>query len=134
TLEQASGQNRRFRGRKRLVLIGLIVLPLMVLVAFVYFLFFWQDIQLERAIAESDRLDPGWRTLELEAKRAVFAEEHNSAGTLTAAKTLLPAQWPSWDKPNAPENKGQGPEETVALQQSLWALEPPVQLNERQLA
>jgi hypothetical protein len=134
TLEHASGQNCLSRGRKRLLLIGLIVLPLVLLVTFFYFLLFWQDIRLRKAIAEADRLDLGWRILEMEAKRAVLPDEQNSALILTAAKKLLPAQWPIWDWPYAAENKGRNSEEIVALKDSWWTLEPPVQLDERQIA
>src|SRR5207245_2900027 len=95
---------------------------------------FWQDIQLQRAIAEADQLDPGWRTLELEAKRVVVPDEQNSALVIAAAKKLLPAKWPMWDSPYAPENKGRDPEETLALKQGLWTLEPPVQLTDQQIA
>jgi hypothetical protein len=53
------------------------------------------------AIAEADRLDPGWRLFELEAARAEVPDEENAALQILAAKKLMPAGWfqnvPKWD-------------------------------------
>jgi hypothetical protein len=50
--------------------------------------------QLEQALAELDRKEPGWRLQELEAARAVLPEEENSARVVVAASRLLPRGWP----------------------------------------
>jgi hypothetical protein len=132
TVQKPSLGSSGARRRKRLLLIALIVLTVGLLAASFYFLVYWQDIQLQRALAETDQRDPGWRLLELEANRAVVPEEQNSAVILVAANKLLPATWPAWDKPYAPENKGRDPKASTALKESLWKLAPPAQLNEQQ--
>jgi hypothetical protein len=48
---------------------------------------------LQRAVAEADRLDPGWRLEELEAARETVADEENSALMVLAASRLLPNNW-----------------------------------------
>src|SRR5216683_6996387 len=53
------------------------------------------DKELQDAIAEADRLDPGWRLEELEAKRAVIPAAENSAEQILAIKNMLPTPWPS---------------------------------------
>src|SRR5216683_4489956 len=53
------------------------------------------DRELQDAIAEADRLDPGWRLEELEAKRAVIPAAENSAEQILAIKNMLPTPWPS---------------------------------------
>ncbi|MDB5351369.1 MAG: hypothetical protein JWN86_2616 [Planctomycetota bacterium] len=50
--------------------------------------------QLRNAMAEADRLDPGWRFPELEAKRAVIPDAENSALQVGKVLTLMPAVWP----------------------------------------
>src|SRR5262245_52909418 len=51
------------------------------------------DRELGAAIAEADRVDPGWRLKDLEAKRAVIPTEENSALCVMAARSLLPRSW-----------------------------------------
>jgi hypothetical protein len=51
------------------------------------------DRDLREAIAEADRLDPGWRLMDLEAARAEVSDEENAALQVLAAKKLLPAGW-----------------------------------------
>src|SRR5262245_41819850 len=55
--------------------------------------------QLAAAQAEADRVDPGWRLLDLEAKRPVLPDDENAAVQLLAAHQLLPAKWPDWEQP-----------------------------------
>jgi hypothetical protein len=45
------------------------------------------------AIAEADRLDPGWRLAELEAARAPVPDAENGALQVQAADALLPTPW-----------------------------------------
>src|SRR5947207_2482535 len=54
------------------------------------------DRRLQEAIAEADRLDPGWRLEDLEAMRARIPTDDNAATVVRVAKALLPppAQWP----------------------------------------
>jgi len=51
------------------------------------------DHDLQSAIAEADRLDPGWRLFELEAARPEVPDKENSALQVLAAKKVLPARW-----------------------------------------
>src|SRR5262249_22108480 len=71
----------------------------------------WRD-----AVAEADRLDPGWRFEELEAKRAILSDEHNGALRGLAAHDLLPNPWPP---------RHAGPTESdLAIEASLRTLAP----------
>jgi hypothetical protein len=79
----------------------------------------WTD-----ALAEADRLDPGWRLEELDARRTVPAEE-NGAALVLAAHARLPKSWPTPPLP--------GTEEVMKIQQSLQSLQPPELLNARQV-
>jgi hypothetical protein len=51
------------------------------------------DAALSEAFAEADRLDPGWRLEELEARRATVPEKENSALQVIRAKKLIPQNW-----------------------------------------
>lgn len=46
------------------------------------------------AVAEADRLDPGWRFEELAARRPPIPDEQNAALHVLAAADLLPDPWP----------------------------------------
>src|SRR5437899_6990848 len=52
--------------------------------------------ELAAAIAEADRLDPGWRLDDLEAAGAAIPDAENSALQVTAAERLLAGSWPRW--------------------------------------
>jgi hypothetical protein len=52
-------------------------------------------IQLSAAIAEADKLDPGWRMRDLEAAEPKIAENRNSALVVLAANRLILADWPT---------------------------------------
>jgi ABC-type transport system involved in multi-copper enzyme maturation permease subunit len=51
------------------------------------------DVSLREALAETDRLDPGWRLDDLEAKRQDVSPEENSALQIVKAKNLISANW-----------------------------------------
>jgi hypothetical protein len=132
----ATVEKRTFpsRWRKGIAITGLSALLLGLLGGSFCFLALWQDIQLRQAIAETDQLDPGWRIRELEAKRAVLPDEQNAAVFLMTADKALSVECPCWeDQPSAPQNKGRDPEEIMALRDSFWNLQAPVQLTEDQL-
>ncbi len=84
--------------RRRLLLLALVVLA-----AFVaggsWFFVSLKDRQLQAVFAETDRLDPGWRLEDLDAKRPVIPDEENSALTLIAVVKKMPSRWPEWDYP-----------------------------------
>lgn len=118
----------RLRWRKR-IFIGLLVLAPIGSILGIYFRFSMiADRELQEAIAEADRLDPGWRLHELEAKRKVIPDAENSALTVLAAKRLIPPSWPAWDHLTPPVQK-----EQLALQRSFTELEPQRQLDEGQI-
>src|SRR5262245_59911382 len=60
----------------------------------VYYLRHRTDRAIRDAVAATNRLDPGWTLEELEAKRAVLADDENSAVRVRQVKQKLPAQWP----------------------------------------
>ncbi len=51
------------------------------------------DRALEEAIAEADRLDPGWRLEDIEAKRRQIPDEKNGALIVLSAHRRLPGNW-----------------------------------------
>ena len=59
---------------------------------YVYFGFF-SDRELREAIAEADRLDPGWYSADIEAARKVVPDAENGANLVMAARALMPPGW-----------------------------------------
>jgi hypothetical protein len=84
------------------------------------------DRDWDEAVAEADRLDPGWKVAELEARRAPIADDENSARRVFAAYALLPAAWPSWPALTAPEIE--------ALHKDFRVLAPTAPLTAQQVA
>jgi hypothetical protein len=60
-----------------------------------YFLRWSANRELDRALAEADRLDPGWRLQELEASRTTVVDSENSALKILAIKKAMPVKWPN---------------------------------------
>ena len=87
---------------------------------------------MQAALAETDRLDPGWRILELEAKRTVIPDEQNSAINLINAKSLQPPQWPLWNSPQAAQKEGLSEEDARDFDSKLGSLKPPELLDQVQ--
>src|SRR5262245_37034032 len=73
------------------------------------------DRELQTAIEEVDRRDPGWRMEELEVKRAAVPDGENAAHVVLRAAGRLPANW--GNKP---------------LYTELAEIPPPACLHERQ--
>jgi hypothetical protein len=82
--------------------------------------FLASDRALQNALAEADRLDPGWSFPELEAARAVIPDAENAALRVLAARQLLPLR-PWLPFLTRPWNEG-----------SLGDLPPPALLDEEQ--
>src|SRR5713226_5803442 len=76
--------------RRKLLWGALIASPFLFLLAWRGYEWYL-DRELRAAIAEADRLDPGWRLAELEAARAEILDEENAALQVLAARRLLPA-------------------------------------------
>src|SRR5262249_9192666 len=72
------------------------------------------DPEIRAALAETDRLDPGWRFADLEKARPAVADGENSAIVTIAARRLLSRAW----LPPPPPRKGTGLEQAL-LQASL---------------
>src|SRR5438128_5851990 len=51
--------------------------------------------QLNEAFDEADRIDPGWRLMDLEQARAIIPDEENSALQVLKVDRLIPKNW--WD-------------------------------------
>src|SRR5207253_10783856 len=84
----------RSRGRKLAIFAGLLLLMLACIAGSYFYVTIAGRNSLQAALAETDRLDPGWRILELEGKRTVIPDEQNSAINLINAKSLHPPQCP----------------------------------------
>src|SRR5262245_9021223 len=84
------------RGRRRLlwlVLAGLLIAG--VIVGVVFTLIDPSEQELREAIAEADRIDPGWRSEDLEARREVIPDDENAAlCVLAACRQMPPGPWP----------------------------------------
>ncbi len=89
--------------RRRILLRGAIVV-VGCMAALIFCAMWISDRSLQRAMAETDRLDPGWRMEELEAKRAFVPDEENSGLVVAAVVPLMPPGWPGWDV-NPPNSK-----------------------------
>src|SRR6266849_718197 len=106
------------RPRRRVVLwAALIASPFLFLLAWRGYEWYL-DRDLRQAIAEADRLDPGWRLEDLEAARAEVSDEENAALQVLAAKKLLPAGW----FPPPPGG--------TSLERELDELPPSIRLND----
>ena len=90
---EAPARLPRRRRRMRIVL-GILLACAVLATAYILILLHLADKDLRDAIAEADRLDPGWRLEELEAKRADISEEQNSARVVLSAERLLVQPWP----------------------------------------
>jgi hypothetical protein len=76
--------------------VGIAAVAVIGLVAGTHFYLRWSaQWELQRAVAEADRLDPGWRLEELESKRSTLADDQNSALKVLDVKARMPARWPN---------------------------------------
>jgi hypothetical protein len=79
----------RLRKPAKRLIVALLVVAALLLIVWGYFSLV-AEFELREAIAEADRLDPGWRLEELEAKRAVVPDDKNSALLVLAAAAHFP--------------------------------------------
>ncbi len=102
TPSASSPPARRGRWRRRILLF--LVVGLMGAAVVAWVLFQWTArATLARAIAEADRLDPGWRLADLMAARRPVAAETNSASRVLEAAKGIPDGWPeSAERPSGP--------------------------------
>jgi ABC-type transport system involved in multi-copper enzyme maturation permease subunit len=81
------------RWPKRLLPAMLVLLPLSLVLGWYAYLRDAANRSLQEAIAEADRLDPGWRLEELEARRLVLPDALNSGPQAVKAHSLIPKDW-----------------------------------------
>jgi hypothetical protein len=81
---------------------------------------------LAAAIAETDRLDPGWRFEDLEAQRRLPPAAQNAALQVITVQSLLPTRW--FSPPANPQGEDPGSVDNV-----LYNLSPERQLDEQQV-
>ncbi len=91
--------------------------PLLLLLAAYSYYRLTVDARLREAVAEVDLVDPGWRWDDLQARRAVLADEENAGLVVQAAAELLPARWWAADEPAQKALDGLRPEEQLDEQQ-----------------
>src|SRR5262245_36811661 len=88
------------RRRLRRWLLRLTLLPVLAaagLWAYVAWQHYRASVTLAEAVAEADRLDPGWRLDDLLARRAAVPDERNAALRVLAITARLPANYPNPD-------------------------------------
>ncbi len=116
----------RHFNRRRLVAFVLVVLPVG-LVCFGYLPSrLVGDMRLDQAIAEADRLDPGWRFDDLEASRQPFPElAKNGIDQVLRVKAAMPkGMWPEWPFPKFQDDKPYLLELRRAMDESLQEERP----------
>jgi len=121
--------------KRRFVFAGLLVVLIAGLfVGWHFYTGFISDKELRDAIAEADRLDPGWRLEELEAKRAVISVAENSAEQVLAIKALIPKPWPPESMTKQPEPRPVKPDEEppTSLEGEIFNLPQELQMNVEQ--
>lgn len=110
----------RSRWRRRTVVGAVVALAMLVWLCF-YVTTAWKR-ELQKAIAEADRLDPGWRFEDLEAAREPVAGAENSAPIVLAAAALVPPKWGTVELPSG-----------MTLESRLASLQPSQPLDEADL-
>jgi hypothetical protein len=81
---------KRRGSRRRWLLVAGVALPLVALAAIYLVIDHLAELNLREALAEADRLDPGWRLEDLEASRAAYSDADNAALQIRAVKRLIP--------------------------------------------
>jgi hypothetical protein len=92
------------------------------------------DAALQVAVEEADRLDPGWRFEELEAKRPVIADADNSALCVLAAHERLPKNWPTWRALDRLAGRDLASSARSRFESEIRDVPADVQFNKQQLA
>jgi hypothetical protein len=79
--------------------------------------------RLSAAIAEADRLDPGWQWEDLAAKRAAVPDDQNAAPVVLEAARLLPEDWPPKQAPESPRDEAKSLVDRVREVESVEQLD-----------
>jgi hypothetical protein len=102
TIQPKAKPRNSTRRRRWSMLVGFILLALIAFILFTYFGLRFRGINhLKEAFAEADRLDPGWRLEDLEARRLPFPEpDKNGYFKVQRVKAAMPTGiWPVWPFP-----------------------------------
>jgi hypothetical protein len=121
--ERIAKPPRRRRGFRLALTIA--ILGIVASIAFTAYCLSAARRELRHAIAEADRLDPGWRFEDLEAQRRLPPPAENSALQVVAAHSLLPPQWTV----RTPVEQGKDPTDVTDV---LKDLRPEKRLDEQQ--
>ncbi len=95
TAEPTTRKARRRWRKPVLIAAGMVLLVAGTALGIYFYLAEAAESQMREALAETDRLDPGWRLDELEARRAVIPDAENSARCIERVKKLMPKDWGS---------------------------------------
>jgi hypothetical protein len=117
-------RQRTWRRRLPLLLAGFVAL-IILLVAVTGYRFSVARQELASAIAEADRLDPGWRFEDLESQRRLPPPKQNAALHVLKVQSLLPTNWPY------PPTGGR--DEDANSKVEPWTLSPKQELTELQV-
>src|SRR5262245_24324685 len=103
--ESPAAPPRPRRAWRWIAVLGFLVLAIVLAAPLLSWHFIARDAEKRylAAVAEADRLDPGWRTADLEARREVLPNDENSAIIIMDIKNrkLLPTNWSSDPKVDA---------------------------------
>jgi hypothetical protein len=83
---------KRGSRRRWLLVAALVLLPVLLLAGIYICVGYLAELELQDALAEADRLDPGWRLNDL-SDRPEYADDDNSALPVLRARALLPYGW-----------------------------------------
>jgi hypothetical protein len=86
---------------------------------------------LDRAVAELDASDPGWRFEDIQERRKTLPDEQNGASQVRKVFGLLPQDWPIWNSPHAIDSGNQG--RLAELNDRLLSGEPTLRLSKEDL-
>ncbi|HLJ96094.1 MAG TPA: ABC transporter permease subunit [Gemmataceae bacterium] len=119
---------RRVSWSLRLRNAGLLVLPLVLLLACYGYLDDAANRDLQEAIALADSLDPHWRLEEIEANRVKIPDDRNSARLVQKLKNVRDTPWYTEETDRIIQNQSPElqlePQETVAIRNLLAAAQP----------
>jgi hypothetical protein len=86
---------KRSSRRRWLFVAAFGLLPVFLLAGVYFTVGYLADVELQDALAEADRLDPGWRLDELLARRPEYTDDDNSAVQMLRVQSLIPSGWAS---------------------------------------
>jgi hypothetical protein len=86
-----ASEPRRFRPLRALIIAALVVI--LAVAGGIAYLLYAQDREIREALAETDRVDPGWRFDDMEAARADVPDAENGAPLVLKAGALIPRTW-----------------------------------------